>query len=228
MIELIGNRYDFRKGGLEPEKSAANWRRRNEPSLIKKTDWKKLLQLQHPAVYRDDRKLFDHWLHHYKLLLRPKRIDYPMIRDRLEYALNLERKSLKQLERLVSNDSLFAAMSSQSILNAVIAANSRTAMKTHLSRKENLIDLYQLAFDLVRGGHRGAKGNKALSYLITSIDRIVRKRTGRSLSQSKTDVELVYVLANAVDGGPAKYAVKNKIAQMKKARKKADAVLSTD
>ena len=195
--------------------SYAEWIRRNKPSLIKASDWKRMLQMRHPAVQKGDRKLLDFMLENYGYLLRPKRTDYPMIRDRLDYGLRLERKALKQLERMVKNDALFAAISSRALLWPAFAATLRREMQAALREKHHLVKLYEDAIEGL-GRERGAKGNQALAFLIASMQTQVYRRTGKSLSQSTKDVDLVHALANAIAGGPDWQTVKNKIRGMKK------------
>jgi hypothetical protein len=195
-------------------KSYATWLRRNQPSLIKPQEWKRLLQLHHPAVYRTDRKLLDFLLDNYKALLRPKHLDYPMYRDRLKEGLKRERKAFTQLGRIVGNDALFAAISSRSILFFFSTQKMRRDMEVALKEKRHLIELYEAAIEGL-GGERGAKGNRALAFLIASMQSIVYERTGKILSQSKEDVSLIHALANAVGGEVKKETVQNKIADMK-------------
>jgi hypothetical protein len=90
----------------------------------------------------------------------------------------------------------------------------RREMQTALTQKHRLVELYEQAIQLL-GGDRGAKGNTALAFLVSSIHSIVAERTGKPLSQSKADVDLVCMLANAITGGPERNTVKNKIKEMK-------------
>jgi hypothetical protein len=136
-----------------------------------------------------------------------------MLRDRLKNGLEIERRGLKQLERLVKNDVLFVAISSRSILLGFVARSLRREMEAALKEKHHLVELYEQAIEGL-GRERGAKGNTALAFLISSIHSIVYKRTGKSLSQSKKDVNLVHMLANATAGGPGWNTIKNKINEM--------------
>jgi hypothetical protein len=173
-----------------------------EPSwLIKDRDWAEISK--HPVVRQTDRHCFDLIAIMSRFMLRPPQLKekkkYEKLRKEVQKAYEQEEIARDHLSRLVNNNDLFAAITSEiDLLEIVFGVFEDIAVRPHRIRhklqveilnKEHLLHLYDV-IELKLGG-AGRKGDDAVSLIVRFLNYLFYLRIGKPLSQSNADICLV-------------------------------------